>query len=83
MGTQGLGIQVFFSGEHAPGHLLISKKSKETLATPWSLAESTFLHRVFCIYGTPSSLERSMYAIGPKPILKSCSVKGKTVLWFQ
>ena len=83
MGKQGLCHQVFFSGEHAAEQLLISHKSKETLATPWSLAELTYLHRVFCMLRTPSSLERSMYAIGPKPIVKSCSVTGNTVLWFQ
>ena len=83
MGEQGMGPQVFFSGEHAAEYLLISRKSKKTLATPWSLAELTFLHRMFCMYRTPSSLEGSMYAIGPKPILNSCNVTGKTVLWFQ
>ena len=38
MGKQGLCHQVFFSGEPAAETLLISKKSKKTLATPWSLA---------------------------------------------
>ena len=41
-GKQSLCHQVFFSGEHAAEYLLISNKSKETLATPWSLLNQLF-----------------------------------------